>query len=136
MFRYQATLLRTLNAVGRISVFGWTYIRGKAGNSVSRENECGAEPNGGQNKTADTFTITMVCRKFGLDVIRRNCDEKYNSKRFLDRKTGFFENLRQGFSFYSFQTFGKDDLQPGLSSIIKRKRRSWCARGNRHIIAK
>ena len=43
---------------------------------VFRENEYGEEPKGGQNKIADTFTITTICRSFGSDVIRRNCDEK------------------------------------------------------------
>ena len=44
---------------------------GKVRNLVSCENECGAKQNRGQKKIADTFTITMECRKFGSDAIQK-----------------------------------------------------------------
>ena len=105
----------------------------KAGNLVFGENEYSAEPKGGQNKIADIFTITMVCRRFGFIVMCRNCSKKHNSTRFFTGKMRFFKTLWHRSSFYRFQTFGMDNLQPGLLSIIQQNRiRSWYARAIPH----
>ena len=68
----------------------------EVGNVVFRENDYNAEPKGGQNKIADIFAITTVCRTFGSDIIWRNFDKNIILRVFLLEIWGFSKTYGTG----------------------------------------
>ena len=79
---------------------------GKAANVVFLENEYSAESKGDQNKIADTFTITTVCR-VGLD--RTSCGKTVTKSIILYD----FSLEKWGFP----KTYGTDPVSTGLKHL-------------------
>ena len=86
-----------------------------------REYQYSLEPKEGQDKTANAFTVTTVCRTFTLDVIHLNYDKNVIRCNVSLGGQGFPKNYGMD-SLYRLQTIGKDNLQLCLCNVIQQNK--------------